>query len=141
MDFCARLGDNDLAVGTHESGNHKLAMDNAVEAQQSSAVDKLVGDLVGYQVGLALTLLLLAVDLLDLLVDLHAEDCLEKENRADDAEHSERIGGGIAHRHGVHRRYVGGSLLGGGETGSIGHRTRHDTHKSLDRGSPVDIIY
>ena len=116
-------------------------MDNAVEAQQSSAVDKLVGNLVGYEVGLALPLLLLAVDILNLLVDFHAEDCLEKKYRGDDAEHSERIGGGITHRHGVHRRYVGGSLLGRGETGSIGHRTRHYTHKSLDRGSPVDIIY
>ena len=92
--------------------------------------------------GLQLAAVLLLLDGLYLLVGVDAEHLLYYEHGGDDADHSEGIGGGIAHRHllgdsvglGVDLEH---GLLSGAQAGGVGDCAGHDAHHLHEVGVAV----
>ena len=116
-----------------------------MELNHILSVDQLVGYLDSGDIGFGGGILGFLFELMHLILCLDTEDQFQQQYRGDDAEHTQRICGGIAHRHCIDsltdgRGVAGERLLGGGQTGSIGHGTRHHAHKGGDTRLTVDII-
>ena len=112
-----------------------------MEIAQILAFEARVGDFEGDDVGLMVVGLGFVVDFLHLVGHLYLEDSFDDEHRGYDADDSERIGGGIAHRHCVDGFGGVGCLLGGGKSGGVGDGAAHDADEGGDVGVAVDIEY
>ena len=73
MKFGLRRGDYDLSVSAHQTGNHEVAVEYLVEFIKGFAVDKLIGDLEGYDKRFLLASLDFLFDSVDFILRLDFE--------------------------------------------------------------------
>ncbi len=113
-----------------------------MEPLHGHAVDEVVGNGHGDDVGRQQRVALFLLHLLYLLVYIDFKSLLDDEHHQDDAHHSEGISGGVAHRHllrnvvclGV---YLEHGLLRGTESRGVGDGAAHDAHHLPDGGFAV----
>ena len=131
--------DNHRAVGLLDARDDVVDRDERVHLEHAQAVDHLVGDAEGRDVGRELRAFLVILDLGRLLLGVYLEDSLEQDHGEDDAYHAERISRRVTHRHLLaHVISLGVDLKEGllrrAETRRVGHCTAHDSHKLRDGG-------
>ncbi len=116
-----------------DAGHHVIARDKSVQFLHGKPRHHVVGHLEG-DPGSLFGTFLASGDLFILFLQIYLKKLLDENHGEDDADHTERIGGGIPHRHLLtyivtFRIYLKESLLGGSESGSVGHRTAHYADK------------
>ena len=142
----ARFGNCDLTVGTHQTRYHEVGLHHIVELQHAVAVDEGVGHFNAEKERFQVTVLLLSFDIAYFLLVADAENPFYNEHAKDNAKHAERVGGGISVCHGVDSFGVdsgdcGNSLLGGGKSRGVGHRSAHHTYQRGDVVDPSAVVY
>ena len=117
-----------------DTRHHEVAVDELGEVVERFTYDEFVFYLVGNYVGHELARLVFLLDLLIFLVELHLEDGPNHQHRGDDADYTQRIGGGIAQGNlgdfgdRTVEPQLRQGLLCGTQSRGVGNGTRENTH-------------